>query len=74
MARTLHVLKGDHTAQALAVITPQVAAGDRVTVALVGGVPAPELPDGVVVHRVPDELSWERLLELVFEADAVVTW
>src|SRR6267142_2813888 len=38
-------------------------------------VPAdPALPAGVAVHRVPDEWSYERLLEAVFEADQVVTW
>jgi len=74
MARALHVFKGDHTAQATVVITAQVAAGDDVTVALIGGVDAPALPRGVTVHRVPDDIAWERLLELIFEADSAVTW
>ena len=74
MSRALHVLKGDHTAQAIVVINAQLAAGDDVAVALIGGVDAPALPRGVTVHRVPDEVSWERLLELLFEADAAVTW
>jgi hypothetical protein len=74
MARVLHVLKGDHGAEALAVITRAVTAGDQVDVALVGGVPAPALPGGVIVHRVPDDTSYERLVELIFTADQVVTW
>jgi hypothetical protein len=74
MPRALHVLKGDHTGQAAAVIEAQLAAGDAVTVALIGGIAAPALPERAVVHRVPDEVSWERLLELIFEADSVVTW
>lgn len=74
MARALHLFKGDHAEHALAVIAPQLAAGDEVTVALVGDAPLPGLPGGVTVHRVPGEISWERLLELVFEADSVVTW
>ncbi|MBM4439150.1 MAG: hypothetical protein FJ027_01905 [Candidatus Rokubacteria bacterium] len=74
MARILHVLKGDHAATALSVIAPQVAAGDEVGVALLGGAAAPDLPAGVTVHRVPDETSYERLLALIFEADHVVTW
>jgi len=32
------------------------------------------LPAGVRVQRVPDELSWDALLEQIFAADQVVTW
>jgi len=32
------------------------------------------LPAGVRVQRVPDELSWDTLLEQIFAADQVVTW
>ena len=74
MTRALHVLKGDHTDRAVAVIAAQVAAGDEVTVALVGGIPVPPLPDGVQHHRVPEDVAWERLVEMIFEADSVVTW
>ena len=34
----------------------------------------PPLPGGVEVHRVPEDASYERLLELIFAADSVVTW
>jgi len=74
MARTLHVLKGGDTALARTTIERQLAAGDTVTVALLPGATAPALPAGVAVHRVPDQWSYERLLEAVFEADQVVTW
>ena len=74
MARALHLLKGDHAAEAIAVIAPQVAAGDQVTVALLAGAALPALPAGVEVHRVPEDASYERLLELIFAADSVVTW
>lgn len=74
MARVLHVFKGDHAAEAAAVIARAVTAGDEVEVALVGGVPAPALPAGVTVHRVPDDASYERLVEMIFSADSVVTW
>jgi hypothetical protein len=74
MARVLHVFKGDHAAEALAVITPQLAAGDQVDVALLAGVAAPTLPAGVTLHRVPEETSYDRLVELIFTADHVVTW
>jgi predicted transcriptional regulator len=74
MARVLHVFKGDHAVEAAAVIAPQAAAGDEVAVALLAGVPAPASPAGVTIHRVPEDTSYERLLELIFEADTVVTW
>ena len=74
MARVLHVFKGDHGAEAGAVIAHTVAAGDQVEVALVGGVEAPALPAGVTAHRVPDQLSYAQLAELIFTADNVVTW
>ncbi len=74
MARVLHVFKGDHGAEAGVVIARAVAAGDQVEVAIVGGAAAPTLPDGVTVHRVPDQTSYERCVELIFSADHVVTW
>ena len=74
MATALHVLKGGDTALALATIERQAAAGDRVSVALLPGAALPPLPPGVAVHRVPDEWSYERLLEAVFEAEHVTTW
>ena len=74
MARVLHLFKGDHPVEATAVITPQVDAGDQVTVALLAGVAAPAMPPGVVFVRVPEDASYERLLELIFVADTVITW
>ena len=74
MAGLLHLLKGDHAAEAVAVIAAQIAAGDQVTVALLAGAAAPPLPASVEVHRVPEDASYERLLELIFAADSVVTW
>jgi len=74
MARVLHLLKGADPTPALDVIAQQQAAGDEVAVVLLAGTPAPALPPGVRVHRVPDELGWETLLERIFEADQVITW
>ena len=74
MSRVLHLFKGTHPDEALAVIAPQVADGDEVTVALLGGATAPALPAGVTVQRVPEDASYERLLELIFAADHVVSW
>jgi hypothetical protein len=74
MARVLHVFKGDHAAEASAVIASAVDAGDQVEVALVGDVQVPAVPAGVTVHRVPAEASYDRLVELIFAADSVITW
>jgi len=74
MAGALHVLKGGDVALALATIQRQIAAGERVSVVLLTGAVQPSLPAGVEVHRVPEEWSYERLLEAVFEAGHVTTW
>ncbi|HEV8142175.1 MAG TPA: hypothetical protein VGQ77_04910 [Methylomirabilota bacterium] len=74
MTHVVHIFKGDHAAEAGAVISPQVAAGDEVTVVLLAGTAPPALPAGVKIQRVPEETSYERLLELIFAADHVVTW
>jgi len=74
MARVVHLFKGDHVAEARTTIEPQVRAGDQVTVALLGGAAASSLPPGVEARRVPEELSYQELLELIFAADHVVTW
>lgn len=74
MAAVLHLLKGADSDLAQATITRQIAAGDRVEVALLHAAPTPDLPQGVEVHRVPDDLAYEALLEKIFQADQVVTW
>ncbi len=74
MARVLHLLKGDDASLALVVIAQQQAAGDEVAVALLPGASATALPPAVPSQRVPDQLSWETLLERIFEADQVITW
>jgi hypothetical protein len=74
MGRVLHVLKGAEPTLALATIHGQAAGGDEVTVALLQGAPLPALPPAVRAVRVPDDASWAQLLELIFDADQVVTW
>jgi hypothetical protein len=74
MARVLHVLKSAEAALALATIGSQLAEGDEVSVALLHGAPAPPLPPTTRVFRVPDDTSYEQLLELIFAADRVITW
>jgi hypothetical protein len=73
MARVLHLLKSADPL-ALGLAGRQRAAGDEVTVVLLPGAPELVPPPGVRRQRVPDELSWEALLEGIFEADQVVTW
>jgi hypothetical protein len=74
MATVLHLIKTADAGLARAAIEHQRAAGDAVSVALLHGAPAPEVPADVRVFRVPGDLSWDRLLDLIFEADQVVTW
>lgn len=74
MAAVLHLLKAGAGALSLAVIAQQIAAGDTVTVALLPDTASPPLPAGVTVRRVTDDLSWDQLVELIFEADQVITW
>jgi hypothetical protein len=75
MARVLHLLKGDDPALALTVIDQQRQAGDEIAVVLLPGAASlATLPAGVTVQRVPDQLTWDALLERIFEADQVITW
>jgi hypothetical protein len=74
MASILHLLKGVDTALAATVIAQHALAGERVTVVLLPGGAAPTLPPGVPVRRLPDDLSYAQLVDLVFESDHVITW
>lgn len=74
MGAILHLVKSADAGLARAAIEHQVQAGDQVSVALLHGAPAPELPAGVRVLRVPEEVPYEGLLDLIFEADQVVAW
>ncbi len=73
MARVLHLLKGADPGLAVETMARQRAAGDTVTVALLGDA-AVTPPPGVGGRRVPGELTWEQLLEAIFEADQVIAW
>jgi hypothetical protein len=73
MPRVLHLLKADSDI-ARAAIGAAVADGDTVTVALLPGADAVRLPASVTVRRVPDETSWEELIDLIFEAESVIAW
>jgi hypothetical protein len=73
MARYLHLVGADAGPLAQAVIA-RPAAGDEVTVVLVdGGAPA-SLPPGARLLRLGDGLDYAGLLDLIFEADHVISW
>jgi hypothetical protein len=75
MAQALHLIKVDDPGGlAAATVARQLAAGDAVTVVALHGAVIPSLPAGTVVRRVPEDLSWDALLQAVFQADQVITW
>ena len=80
MRRVLHLLKGDSSSAALPVIERQSReSGAEVTVVLMHEAPAPALPAGVIVHRLAENgsegsLTHSQLLDLIFQADSVISW
>jgi hypothetical protein len=74
VTHVLHLLKGDDVELLLNVLAQQRAAGDDVTLVRLPGASAVTLPAGVAVLQVPDDLSYEALLERIFQADQVITW
>ena len=74
MARVLHLLSRHDAPLVADVIGQEIDAGDDVTVALLAGVATPDLPDGIQARRVPEDLSYQQLLEEIFAADHVITW
>jgi hypothetical protein len=73
MASVLHLVTGDPEL-AMPIIARQIEAGDSVTVAVVHGAGTPPLPAGTTVHRVPADLTYDHLLDLMFSADQVIAW
>jgi hypothetical protein len=74
MATVLHLVGPNDPGAALPIMAGQLAAGDAVTVAVVGPATPSPLPPGLTVHRVPAELSWAQLLDLIFTADQTFSW
>jgi hypothetical protein len=75
MATFLHLVKRDSAALAGVVIESNLREADaRVTVVLLDGAVAPSLPAGVAVRRLPGDLDYTGLLDLVFAHDHVITW
>ena len=74
MPSVLHLVDGAATPLALDTIRQQAAAGDRITVVLLEGAQVGALPREARVHRLPADVSYDDLLDLVFEADQVIAW
>ena len=74
MGTVLHLLKSPATTLARTVIDQHVRAGDRVSVVVLPGGVASDLPPDVQVRRLDDDLSYTQLLALIFESDHVITW
>ncbi|MFQ5827753.1 MAG: hypothetical protein ACE5JD_01160 [Candidatus Methylomirabilia bacterium] len=80
MPHVLHLLKGQVTDTALSAIGQQCRESETaVTLILLHGVPAPALPDTVIVRRLLEEghqgdLTYSELLDLIFSADSVISW
>jgi hypothetical protein len=75
MTAVLHLLTHGDSTRALPVIERQREAADTsIAVVLLPGAIAPPLPDGLMPRRVPDELSYEELLDLIFASDQVIAW
>ena len=74
MPRFLHLIKRDSSPLAADIVARQLReSGAEVTVVLLDGA-APRLPAGVAVKRLGVDLDHDKLLDLVFESDHVVTW
>ena len=76
MAGVLHLLKRDSPPLAVPIIDAmRRETASPVTVVLLAGAQAPALPAGVTVRRLaPGDLDYSSLLDLIFEADRVITW
>ncbi len=76
MASFLHLLRKDTGALAAPVIAANAAQPEaRVTVVLLDGAVATDLPAGVTVRRLTaGELDYPGLLDLIFAHDHVITW
>ena len=74
MARFLHLVKRDSPPMAAAVVEQNGREpGAEVTVVLLDGA-SPDVPAGVAVKRLGADLDHDKLLDLIFESDHVVTW
>lgn len=74
MATVVHLVRGAADTLAASTIERAVDAGDHVTLVLLEGALELPHPARVAIRRVPEELSYSELLDLVFAADQVIAW
>jgi hypothetical protein len=76
MAGVLHLLKRDASPLAASIIDAMRREVESpVTVVLLAGAVAPALAPDITVRRLADgDLDYAALLDLIFEADRVITW
>jgi hypothetical protein len=75
MPAVLHLLTRADDARALSAIEREREDADtRVEIVLLPGATAPALPAGLTARRVPDDLSYDELLDLIFSSDQVIAW
>ena len=76
MAGVLHLLKRDASPLAAPVINAMRRKTEHpVTVVLLADAVAPALAPDITVRRLADgDLDYAALLDLIFEADRVITW
>ncbi|MBI2216799.1 MAG: hypothetical protein HYU51_05830 [Candidatus Rokubacteria bacterium] len=81
MAQVVHLLKAAPDTLAAATMRGQVEAGDRVIVVLLEGAAAAAEGAaaaaegaGTTVRRVPADLDYAQLVDLVFGSDQVIAW
>ena len=75
MRRTLHLLTGAGRPLASAVIERQRRdPASTVTAVLLHQASAPDLPPGLDLRRIDQDLTYADLLDLIFESDQVITW
>ena len=74
MTRILHLLKGDDVELLSSVLAQQHDAGAEITLIRLPGAATFTQPGKVTVLRVPEDLSYDALLERIFASDQVVTW
>jgi hypothetical protein len=75
MPAALHLLTRADAPLAGGVIERQCREPDTaVTVVLLPGGAAPSLPATVTVRRVPQDLTYREVVDLIFASDHVLTW
>ena len=74
MARYLHLVRADAGPLAGPVIA-RAEPGAQITVVVLDGSAPPPLPEGARLLRLgPGGLDYPALLDLIFEADHVISW